>query len=82
MTKIKFWFKAGAVALLSLITAPAYADLSEILASGKVKIAVGENFAPFSSLGDEGEHVGFDVDVAKLIAKDLGVELELSLIHI
>ena len=77
MKKLKLWFKAFAVALLSFITAPAYADLSEILASGKVKIGVGENFAPFSSLGDEGEHVGFDVDVAKLIAKDLGVELEL-----
>ena len=77
MKKLKLWFKAIAVALLSFITAPAYADLSEILASGKVKIGVGENFAPFSSLGDEGEHVGFDVDVAKLIAKDLGVELEL-----
>ena len=77
MKKMKLWFKAVAVTLLSLTTAPAYADLSEILASGKVKIAVGENFAPFSSLGAEGEHVGFDVDVAKLIAKDLGVELEL-----
>ena len=77
MKKMKLWFNAVAVALLSLTTAPAYADLSEILASGKVKIAVGENFAPFSSLGAEGEHVGFDVDVAKLIAKDLGVELEL-----
>ena len=77
MKKMKLWFNAVAVALLSLTTAPAYADLSEILASGKVKIAVGENFAPFSSLGAEGVHVGFDVDVAKLIAKDLGVELEL-----
>ena len=51
MKKLKLWFKAIAVALLSFITAPAYADLSEILASGKVKIGVGENFAPFSSLG-------------------------------
>ena len=47
MKKMKLWFNAVAVALLSLTTAPAFADLSEILASGKVKIAVGENFAPF-----------------------------------
>ena len=36
-----------------------------------------ESFAPFGSLGDEGEHVGYDVDVAKLVAENLGVELEL-----
>ena len=28
-------------------------------------------------MGADGEHEGFDVDVAKLIAKDLGVELEI-----
>ena len=52
-------------------------DLSDILSSGKVKIAVPEAFAPFGSVGATGEHEGYDVDVAKLIAKDLGVELEL-----
>ena len=36
-------------------------------------------FAPFGSLGADGEHEGFDVDVAKLIAEDLGVELEIVL---
>ena len=36
-----------------------------------------EAFAPFGSVGATGEHEGYDVDVAKLIAKDLGVELEL-----
>ena len=53
------------------------ADLSEILSSGVVKIAVPESFAPFGSIGAGGEHEGYDVDVAKLIAKDLGVKLEL-----
>jgi len=42
-----------------------------------VKIAVPESFPPFGSVGASGEHEGYDVDVAKLIAKDLGVELEL-----
>ena len=36
-----------------------------------------ENFPPFGALGIEGEYEGYDVDVAKLIAADLGVELEL-----
>ena len=53
------------------------ADLPDILKTGTIKIAVPENFPPFGSLGDEGEHVGYDVDVAKMIAEDLGVELEL-----
>ena len=36
-----------------------------------------ENFPPFGALGIEGEYEGYDVDVAMLIAADLGVELEL-----
>lgn len=63
---------------LSLTTATfAKAELSDILSSGTVKIAIPENFAPFGSLSMEGEYEGYDVDVAKLIASDLGVELEL-----
>jgi polar amino acid transport system substrate-binding protein len=61
----------------ALVSTSALADLSDILSSGKVKIAVPEAFAPFGSVGATGEHEGYDVDVAKLIAKDLGVELEL-----
>jgi len=60
------------------LTGTAYAaDLSAILSAGVVKIAVPESFPPFGSVGASGEHEGYDVDVAKLIAKDLGVELEL-----
>ena len=61
----------------ALASTSALADLSDILSSGKVKIAVPEAFAPFGSVGATGDHEGYDVDVAKLIAKDLGVELEL-----
>ena len=53
------------------------ADLNEILKNGEVKIAVPESFAPFGSVGKTGEHEGYDVDVAKLIAKDLGVKLKI-----
>ena len=53
------------------------ADLKEILKNGEVKIAVPEAFAPFGSVGKTGEHEGYDVDVAKLIAKDLGVKLKI-----
>ena len=70
-------FKAIAAAALVALPMQASADLAEILAEGKIQIAVPENFAPFGSLGADGEHEGYDVDVAKLVAADLGVELEL-----
>jgi len=66
--------------LLSSVLAvgPAWADqLSEILSSGKITVAVPENFPPFGSVGKSLEHEGYDVDVAALIAEDLGVELEI-----
>lgn len=66
-----------AAALALPFTAPAKADLRDILEAGVVKIGVPESFPPFGSLGEEGEHVGYDVDVAKLVAENLGVELEL-----
>ena len=68
--------KCAAVAVL-LWSTQAKADLSDILSKGVVKIAVPESFAPFGSVGSSGTHEGYDVDVAKLIAKDLGVKLEL-----
>ncbi len=60
--------------LLSILLTPlaaTSADLSEILKKGEVTIAVPEAFPPFGSVGKSGKHEGYDVDVAKLIAKDL-----------
>ena len=76
---MKTLFKSLKVAALStlLLSSTAFADLSDILSDGKIQIAVPESFPPFGSVGMSGEHEGYDVDVAKLIAKDLGVELEL-----
>lgn len=66
------------VALLNLCTTVAYSDqLADILDKGIVKIAIPENFPPFGSVGKSLEYEGYDVDVAKLIGKDLGVKLEL-----
>jgi polar amino acid transport system substrate-binding protein len=52
-------------------------SLDGIASAGNVKIAVPLDFAPFGSMGPDGKPEGYDVDVAKLIAKDLGVKLEL-----
>ena len=66
-----------AALLIILSSTSVFADLIDILKSGTVKIAVPEAFAPFGSVGKSGKHEGYDVDVAKLLAKDLGVKLEL-----
>ena len=76
MLSIKKLFKYTLTSLF-LFSIQAKADLNDILSKGVVKIAVPEAFAPFGSVGSSGEHEGYDVDVAKLIAKDLGVKLEL-----
>ena len=76
MLSFKKIFKYTLASLL-LFSIEAKADLNEILSKGVVKIAVPEAFAPFGSVGKTGEHEGYDVDVAKLIAKDLGVKLEI-----
>jgi polar amino acid transport system substrate-binding protein len=74
--KLKLILSAAAFIAVGTV-GQANAELSDILSSGTIKIAIPENFPPFGSLGAEGEYVGYDVDVAKLIAEDLGVELEL-----
>ncbi len=48
-------------------------DLDEIIERGWIAFGVYEDFAPYSYLAD-GEPAGVDVDLAKLIAEELGVE--------
>ena len=67
------------LAVMAFVLGPqvSYADqLADILKKGTISIAVPENFPPFGSVGKTLEHEGYDVDVAKLIAEDLGVKLE------
>jgi polar amino acid transport system substrate-binding protein len=51
--------------------------LDKIVASGTIKIAVPEDTPLFGSLGADGKSEGYDVDIANMIAKDLGVTAEL-----
>jgi polar amino acid transport system substrate-binding protein len=51
--------------------------LDQILAAGKVRIAVPQDSQPFGFMGADGQPQGYDVDVAKLLAESLEVELEL-----
>jgi polar amino acid transport system substrate-binding protein len=50
--------------------------LNQVLAAGKLVVATDANYPPFSWANDDGVLVGFDVDVAKEVARRLGVEIE------
>lgn len=57
---------------------PAHADaLEDIAQRGTVRIAVPQDFPPFGSIGTDMTPQGYDIDVAALIAQELGVTLEL-----
>lgn len=61
--------------------APAMAaDLQQIIASGKIRIGVPVDVPPFGSMDASNKPVGLDVDMAKNIAKALGVKLEMQAI--
>jgi len=51
--------------------------LDTVLNAGVINIAVPQDSPPFGSVGTDGEPQGYDVEVAKLIAEDLEVDLEL-----
>ncbi|KZC97677.1 transporter substrate-binding domain-containing protein [Oceanibaculum pacificum] len=73
-------FASVAVAAVALFaTAPsAHADaLADITKRGTIRIAVPQDFPPFGSVGTDMKPVGYDVDTAALIAKKMGVKLEL-----
>ncbi|MCI0398989.1 MAG: transporter substrate-binding domain-containing protein [Chloroflexi bacterium] len=50
--------------------------LAEIEDRGVIRVSTDPNYAPQSFLDENGEFVGFDVDVAREIAERLGVEVE------
>lgn len=79
-------FRPGLIALVSIALSamltlqaastpalPGHPTFDEIIARGTLEIAVYENFAPFSYRAD-GELVGVDVDLGRLIAERLGVK--------
>jgi polar amino acid transport system substrate-binding protein len=51
--------------------------LADILKSRTLRVAVPQDFPPFGSVGIDLKPVGYDIDTAKLIARQLGVALEI-----
>ncbi|MGH8831711.1 MAG: transporter substrate-binding domain-containing protein [Polaromonas sp.] len=51
--------------------------LDRIIGTGVIRIAVPNDLPPFGSADAKGKLEGYDIDVARLLAEDLGVKLEL-----
>ena len=77
------WFSKVTVAAAAILVAglgaiEARADkLADILSKGVVRVAVFADVPPFGMQNANRELEGFDIDMAKLVAKTLGVKLEL-----
>jgi polar amino acid transport system substrate-binding protein len=50
--------------------------VAELKKKGKIVVGTASGYFPFEMVDKKGELVGFDVDVAKAIAKELGVQVE------
>ncbi|HTV29845.1 MAG TPA: transporter substrate-binding domain-containing protein [Xanthobacteraceae bacterium] len=66
-----------AVAVLASVPRARADELASIMAAKVIKVAVPQDFAPFGSVGLDMKPQGYDIDMAELIAKALGVKAEL-----
>ena len=69
------------LAALLLLSCTAFAEdngLASILEKGKLVMGFDEEYPPMGFVDENGEHVGFDIDLAKEVAKRMGVELVLQ----
>ncbi|HSL39362.1 MAG TPA: transporter substrate-binding domain-containing protein [Desulforhopalus sp.] len=72
-------FVAVALAAMVFSTGSAFATdtLAEIQKRGKLRVGMEPGYMPFELVNLKGEIIGFDVDMAKRMAKAMNVELEL-----
>ncbi len=69
----------AALAVLTFTAGSVYAvdTLAEIQKRGVLRVGMEPGYMPFELTNQKGEIIGFDVDMAKRIAKAMGVKLEL-----
>ena len=75
---IRAQLAAAAAVCLSLAAPASAADkLQDVLGAGKLRVGVLMDAAPWGFKDAKGEAAGLDIDLAKLMAADMGVKLEL-----
>ena len=67
-----------AALLLSCCAIAEDAGLANVLSKGKLIMGFDEAYPPMGFVDENGEHVGFDIDLAKEVTKRMGVELVLQ----
>lgn len=70
------FISAAFVTALACGNGAAARDLQDVLNSGTLRVGV-TLFAPWAARGEDGELVGFEVDVARQLAADMGVKEQL-----
>ncbi len=76
MTLTKTLISTLLTTCLSLTTVQAGEVLDSIMSTKLIKVATDSNWPPQSFINDKDKMDGFDVDVAREIAKRLGVDVE------
>ncbi len=82
--KKRFQFIAMALLLCMVLAAAACSSAADqqsveaIKKAGKITMYTNAQFPPFEYLGSDNKPAGVDVDIAKAIAEELGVELEVK----
>ena len=67
-----------AALLLSCCAIAEDAGLANVLSKGKLIMGFDEAYPPMGFVNENGDHVGFDIDLAKEVTKRMGVELVLQ----
>jgi polar amino acid transport system substrate-binding protein len=76
--KLRSFLPALILGVTALTTGLSHADaLDDILKNKTLRVAVPQDFPPFGSVGPDLKPVGYDIDMAKLIGRELGVTVEL-----
>lgn len=68
---------ATALVALLLSTGAAAATLADIISAGKIVVGVKQDYRPWGYLDAQGNIIGLEIDLAKDVAEQLGVGLEL-----
>jgi polar amino acid transport system substrate-binding protein len=76
--KLMVWAALTGLMLAAATTAVDAQSINDIVKRGKVRIGVNSGAPPFSVVDAKGNPVGYDVDVAHLIGKYLGVPVEIT----
>ncbi len=74
----KLLMVVAGVALLAAQTSMAFADQwQDIQKRGVIRIAVPQDFAPFGSVGTDLQPQGYDIDMARYLAKEMKLKLQM-----